>query len=60
VRETCREQHIMPRGDLVGHETNDECPCGPTPYWVLEDDPPDGVLYVHHSLDGREKGEDQR
>ena len=57
VEEDDREQHIMPSGDLIEHDTAAECACGPTPYWVIEGEPVNGVLYVHHSLDGREARE---
>lgn len=33
------------------------CPCRPTPELVPNDDGPDGWMYVHHSLDGREQHE---
>lgn len=45
--------HVIPVGDLVAHETTDDCPCGPTQQlnehgnWIA----------VHHSLDGREHRE---
>lgn len=44
------EIHVIPFGDLVGHERGEDCACGPTPNFVMG-----GVVYVlHHSLDGRE------
>lgn len=52
-----REQHIIPHDDLIRHDTAEDCACGPTPYWVVMGEPVGGVLYVHHSLDGREAHE---
>jgi hypothetical protein len=43
--------HVVPLNDLREHEVSVGCWCHPTP---LEDDP---SVYVHHSLDGREKYE---
>lgn len=43
--------------DLVKHETSEDCVCGPTVEPVKDDDGSVGWLYVHHSLDGREKAE---
>lgn len=50
-------QHVMPVGDIVEHEPDELCICGPTGSertlvlgrlkW----------LFVHHSLDGREQTE---
>jgi hypothetical protein len=48
------EVHVSPRGDLVTHEAR-ECVCGPTCEPVKCEDGSLGWLYVHHSLDGREK-----
>jgi hypothetical protein len=56
--------HVLPLNDLVEHETDDACICGPT----LGTDRPDGtqhcscgcsdgnagVVWVHHALDGRD------
>jgi hypothetical protein len=49
--------HVVPRGDLVEHETSDDCPCGPTAQPVTRDDGSVGWVMLHHSLDGRERGE---
>lgn len=51
------EAHVMPNNDLIEHECHDECPCGPTVEPVQRQDGSVGWLYVHHSLDGREKYE---
>lgn len=48
--------HVTPNGDAVAHE-DEGCPCGPRVEPVKRDDGSMGWLVVHHSLDGREKGE---
>ena len=47
-----RSPHVMPRGDLIEHGIDEDCPCGPTPQFEAG-----GVVYVHHSLDNREAQE---
>lgn len=47
-----RKYHIVPVGDLVEHEVNEDCVCSPTPKFVEG-----GMLFLHHSLDGREARE---
>jgi len=37
--------------DLIVHEFNFDCVCGPIP------DPDEGKVVIHHSLDGRERDE---
>lgn len=50
--------HVYPAGDLIEHETiGDGCACGPETRPVERDEGSIGWLYVHHSLDGREKTE---
>jgi len=52
--------HVIPVGDLVGHDTGTaepDCACGPRVEPVQRDDGSMGWLIVHHSLDGREKTE---
>lgn len=49
--------HVQPVADVVAHSTSEDCPCGPTPERVIRDDGSDGWIYIHHSLDGREKRE---
>lgn len=49
--------HVQPRGDLIAHETSEDCPCGPTAKPVVREDGSTGWLYIHHSLDGREQHE---
>jgi hypothetical protein len=43
------EYHVTPVDDLVDHEENEDCVCGPDAELV-----PGSVVYVHHSLDNRE------
>lgn len=43
--------HVIPVDDLIDHETSPECLCGPR-------SEQNGMLFVHHSLDGREFFED--
>jgi hypothetical protein len=49
--------HVRPLADLVEHELTEDCPCGPRPEAVINDDGSMGWLIVHHSLDGREQNE---
>lgn len=51
--------HVTPENDLVSHQLNDECVCGPRVEWFDPDtgEAYDGSLVVHHSLDGREHRE---
>lgn len=51
------EMHVIPRGDLVEHESSDACVCGPTVQPVDREDGSTGYVYTHHSLDGREARE---
>lgn len=44
--------HVMPRGDLVAHEADEDCICGPDAEFVEG-----GIVFTHHSLDGREDSE---
>lgn len=48
----CREVHVMPRNDLIKHDTDEDCICGPDPLCV-----DGGWVYKHHSLDNRELAE---
>lgn len=49
-------RHVTPEHDLIEHEDNDTCVCGPTAQLVKRDDGTDaGWVHVHHSLDGREQ-----
>jgi hypothetical protein len=46
--------HIHPLDDQLGHQMDDDCPCGPRQEPVRSHDGSIGWLVVHHSLDGRE------
>ena len=49
--------HVIPRNDLIEHDTNgDDCVCGPELEQV-ESANGDGWLIKHHSLDGSEEHE---
>lgn len=45
--------HVTPNNDLIEHEIDDDCVCGPDIEYVEGG----GKLVVHHSLDGREADE---
>lgn len=49
------EIHVTPVDDHIEHDPDGECPCGPTCEPVKRRDGSVGWLYVHHSLDGRER-----
>ncbi len=49
--------HVVPRGDLIEHDTDESCPCGPTPRPEKAADGSVSWTIVHHSLDGREMAE---
>lgn len=50
--------HVRPIGDIVWHQWNgDDCVCVPDIEHVPNEHGPDGWLYTHHSLDGREQHE---
>lgn len=46
------ELHVVPVNDLVGHEDDEDCVCGPDTTFVEG-----GKVITHHSLDGREERE---
>lgn len=48
-----QELHVMPNNDQIEHYEDQQCLCGPSVEIVSN-----GVIVVHHSLDGREKNED--
>lgn len=50
--------HVVPCDDVVDHDLTDECVCGPSPELVHSELNPEGWLYTHHSLDGREAREE--
>jgi len=44
--------HVLPVNDLIEHETDDDCVCGPDVEFVSG-----GKVVSHHALDGREQTE---
>lgn len=52
--EPCRNPHVVPLGDAIEHNADERCVCGPTPTFVEG-----GVVHVHHSLDERERNENE-
>lgn len=50
-------EHVIPIGDLIDHDTDEDCACGPTAEPVERVDGSVGWLMIHHSLDGREQEE---
>lgn len=52
--------HVEPAADLIIHDDDLDCTCGPDVEWVdpdTGDTYPSGPLVIHHSLDGREHRE---
>lgn len=49
--------HVLPMGDQIIHETNEDCVCGPDVVPVKREDGSIGYVITHHSLDGRESSE---
>ena len=54
------EQHVVPINDLIAHRLTDNCVCGPTTEAVKRDDGSVGWVITHHSLDGRERYEEDK
>ena len=52
------EWHVHPVRDLIRHELSGDCACGPAVEAVFRPDGSNGWLVTHHSLDGREKEEE--
>jgi hypothetical protein len=52
--------HVIPVNDLIDHDTSgvELCVCGPETERVEGEDGSDGWLITHHSLDGRERYEE--
>lgn len=48
---------VIPLNDLIGHEDNGTCICGPTWKPIHIPGGPAQRMLVHHSLDGREHHE---
>ena len=51
------EVHAVPLDDEIVHDFSEECPCGPRKRMIPREGRPDGWVYTHHSLDGREFSE---
>lgn len=51
------EVHTCPLDDLIVHETDGVCPCGPTQRPETLGDGSRGWVVTHYSLDGREQYE---
>lgn len=41
--------HVFPEDDQIGHTLDEDCVCGPSAECY------ERWLYIHHSIDGREK-----
>ena len=48
------EYRVVPVDDMIEHDSNEDCVCGPMYMPRERDDGSFGYVYVHHSLDGRE------
>lgn len=46
--------HVTPVGDLIDHDTTEDCVCVPAAVPVPRSDGSTGWVITHHSLDGRE------
>lgn len=51
------EVHAVPLDDTIVHEFSPGCPCGPGARVIPRAGRPDGWVYTHHSVDGREFNE---
>ena len=51
------EVHTVPLDDAIVHEFAPDCPCGPSPRVIPREGRPDGWVYTHHRVDGREFNE---
>lgn len=52
--------HILPLADLVAHEDDVCCICGPDVEYMIGPEGAFAKLIVHHSLDGRELHEQRQ
>ena len=46
--------HVLPVDDLIEHEVDEDCVCGPTVKPIFREDGSNGWVVNHHSLDRRE------
>lgn len=51
------EAHVIPAFDAIDHTADHDCVCYPRCETVQRDNGSLGWLYIHHSLDGRERRE---
>ncbi len=49
--------HVVPVGDLMDHDIDGDCLCGPRLEPIKRLDGSVAWMHVHHSLDGRENKE---
>lgn len=52
-----QREHVYPVGDLVEHEFSEDCVCGPVVEAVDVGEHWPKLLFIHHSLVGRENCE---
>jgi hypothetical protein len=57
IRLPIDEVHVMPVGDVIEHELDEHCFCGPTFTPIDCEDGSINWVYTHHSADGREHSE---
>lgn len=48
------EVHVIPANDLIRHQVDEDCTCGPAVEAIAGDSGSMGFMYSHASLDGRE------
>lgn len=48
------EVHVVPIDDIIDHDCDDRCICGPTEELCVENGQYEGSVIMHPSLDGRE------
>lgn len=53
------EIHVVPDDDVIDHEMDDRCVCGPKEVLVVENDHYEGSIMMHASLDGREVSDEE-
>ncbi|WP_354643871.1 hypothetical protein [Kitasatospora camelliae] len=49
--------HVVPLDDVIEHDLDEDCPCGPAVRPEQRGDGSQGWVATHHSLDGREQRE---
>jgi len=53
VRASDGRYHVLPIADLIAHEADTDCVCGPTCLPVVSNGTVTGFTYSHNALDGR-------